>query len=184
MKNLPFILILILYSCKSTPKTEVASDSEIDPTVFSMWEDFTQANPIFKREEMPESWFFHDNQKDADRLAKLVRERKKQAGSGLYVWYEEAGADVPTVGTKHIITNFDGKARAIIEIVQVDTVPFNQISSAYAAMDMATDVDPLATWKTAHEAFFKSTLEESGQEFNEDMLVVCETFTTIWPLKD
>ncbi|UWX55245.1 ASCH domain-containing protein [Maribacter litopenaei] len=181
MKQLPTLCLLIFFSCKPTPKTEATSDAEIDPTVYEIWEDFTQVNLAFKDEEMPESWFFHDNQKDADRLAKLVIDGKKRASSGLYKWYEDAGADLPKVGTKHIITNFNGTAQAIIEIVQVDTVPFSEISVAYASLDMGTDVDPLVKWKTAHEAFFKSTLEENGQKFDEDMLVVCETFTTIWP---
>ncbi|RRQ49755.1 ASCH domain-containing protein [Maribacter algicola] len=181
MKNLPFILLFILASCKPAPKTEVPTETEIDPSVYKMWEDFIQANPGFKNEEIPESWFFHNNQKDADRLAELVVEGKKTASTGLYAWYEEAGADLPTVGTKHIITNFDGTAQAIIVTVQVDTVPFNQISAAYAAIDMGTEVDALAQWKKAHRAFFQNTLEESGQKFTEDMLVVCEVFKTLWP---
>ena len=181
MKPLFFIVLFILASCKSEPKTKAPTETEIDPTIYRMWEDYSQANPEAKGNEMPESWFFHDNQKDADRLAALVVNGKKKASSGLYKWYKDAGADLPTVGTKSIITNFDGTAQAIIEIVQVDTVPFSEISVAYATLDMGTVIDPLTKWETAHEAFFKSTLKESGHEFTEDMLVVCETFTTIWP---
>jgi uncharacterized protein YhfF len=114
-------------------------------------------------------------------LAALVVQGKKIASSGLYAWYQEAGADLPAVGAKSIITNFDGTAQAIIEIIQVDTVPFNQISGAYAAMDIGTEIDALAQWKEAHRAFFQNALEESGQKFTEDMLVVCEMFKTVWP---
>lgn len=181
MKNLTFIVILLFLSCKPTPKTEVASETEIDPSVYKMWEDFTQANTAFKDNEMPESMYFHDNQKDADRLAALVVEGKKTASSGLYAWYQEACADLPAVGTQNIITNYDGTAHVIIETVQVDTVPFNQISAAYAAMDMGTKVDALAQWKKAHRVFFQYALEESDQRFSEDMLVVCEIFKIVWP---
>ncbi|PIB37847.1 hypothetical protein BFP75_19535 [Maribacter sp. 4G9] len=168
-------------SCKPDPKTQIAAPQKIDPTVYAMWEDYGQAHPEAKSNEMPESWFFHDNQKDADRLVALVINGKKRASSGLYAWYQEAGADLPAVGAKSIITNFDGTAQAIIEIIQVDTVPFNQISAAYAAMDTGTEVDALAQWKKAHRAFFQNTLEESGQKLTEDMLVVCEMFKTVWP---
>ena len=48
-------------------------------------------------------------------------------------------------------------------------------------MDMGTEVDALAQWKNEHHAFFQKALEESGQKFTEDMLVVCEMFKTVWP---
>lgn len=178
---LQIFVLLLLVGCKSEPKTEIPTETEIDPTVYVMWEDYGQAHPEVKSEGMPESWFFHDNQKDADRLAKLVIDGKKRASSGLYKWYEDAGADLPAVGTKHIITNFDGTAQAIIEIVQVDTIPFKQISEAYAAMDMGTEEEPLPKWKKAHRVFFESTFEDGPETFSEDMPVVCETFKTIWP---
>jgi uncharacterized protein YhfF len=69
--------------------------------------------------------------------------KKKQAGSNLYYFYKEANADLPKIGTKSIVTDFDGKARAIIEIKKVDTISFNQISKAYAPLDMGMHIEPL-----------------------------------------
>ncbi|MDB2606672.1 ASCH domain-containing protein, partial [Zobellia sp.] len=114
-------------------------------------------------------------------LAELVANGKKQAGSGLYTWYQDANADLPKTGMKHIITDFDGKAQAIIEIIKVDTIPFNEISETYAAMDMGTEIEPLKKWKKAHWEFFTSTMKERKKEPTENMLVVCEYFETIWP---
>lgn len=176
MRYLTIILFLFLSSCKSDTKTAV----RIDKSVYDLWDNYTKANPEFKTSAMPESWFFHDNKEDANRLAVLTLIEKKKASSGLYAWYEEAHADLPKIGTKHIITDFDGKARAIIEIIKVDTIPFNQISKAYAEMDMGTTIEPLEKWKKAHWDFFASTLEENGQKPTEDMLIVCEIFETIW----
>ncbi|CAM4260512.1 ASCH domain-containing protein [Zobellia roscoffensis] len=179
MKHLILITLLILTSCKGETKAD--QEVVIDPSVQEMWESFTQSNVEFKEEEQPESWFFHNNEADANRLAKLVLEGKKQAGSGLYAWYEEANADLPSVGTQHIITNFDGKAQAIIEVTKVDTISFNEISEAYATLDMGTTDEPLKKWKKAHWDFFASTMKESDEEPIEDMLVVCEYFETVWP---
>ncbi|MGJ8736337.1 ASCH domain-containing protein [Zobellia laminariae] len=179
MKHLILITVLILTSCKGETKTE--QEVAIDPSVQAMWESFTQSNAEFEEEEQPESWFFHDNEEDANRLAELVLKGKKQAGSGLYSWYAEANADLPSVGSIHIITDFDGTARAIIQIKKVDTIPFNEISEAYATLDMGTTDEPLKKWKKAHWDFFASTMKESEQEPSEDMLVVCEYFETIWP---
>lgn len=181
MKYFAFIAFIILVSCKTQTKTEPKTENGIDKSVYEMWNNFTESNTEFKNQEMPESMFFHDNEKDANRLANLVVSGKKKAGSGLYAWYTAADADLPKIGTKHIITDFDGKARAIIEIRKVDTIPFKRISETYAAMDMGTEVEPLKKWKKAHWEFFASTMEERGEEPTEEMLVVCESFEKIWP---
>ena len=181
MKHLTIILLLILMSCKSDTKTEIITDNEIDKSVYDMWNNFTASHPEFKKDEQPESWFFHNNKDDANRLAELVLSGKKRAGSGLYAWYKEANADLPKIGTKHIITDFEGKAKAIIEIKKVDTIPFHQISKDYAEMDMGTSIEPLKKWKKAHWDFFAKTMEENGEKPSEEMLIVCERFETIWP---
>ncbi|QLG44110.1 ASCH domain-containing protein [Costertonia aggregata] len=179
MKQLIIILFLVVIGCRN----ETKSDEEIDETVYDMWGDFTQVHPEFKKDELPESWYFHDNKEDANRLADLVMKGKKKASSGLYLWYKEANADLPKAGTKSIITNFDGTAQAIIKITKVDTIPFNQISKEYAAMDMGTNIEPLKKWKKAHWDFFANTMKQGGNEPTEKILVVCERFETIWPKK-
>ncbi|WP_291865124.1 ASCH domain-containing protein [Maribacter sp.] len=178
MKHLTIILFLILISCKS--KTETETENGIDKTVYQMWNNYTILNPKFKNNEIPESWYFHNNKEDANRLAELTLNGKKKASSGLYSWYKEANSDLPKIGTKHIITDFNGKARAIIEIKKVDTIPFNQISKGYAEIDMGTKIEPLKKWKKAHWNFFASVMEENGEKPTEEMLIVCERFETIW----
>lgn len=184
------LTFLILLSCNNINKStsvnqdDVITKSENQASVKEMWNNYTTANLKKTTIELPESWFFHNNKADANRLGKLVAEGKKQAGSGLYVWYEEAGAPLPAVGTKHIITDFDGKALAIIETKKVDTIAFNNITLAYAALDMGTDEEPLKKWKKAHRDFFTMALAESNDSFSEEMLVVCEYFETIWPVSN
>ncbi|MGB5169799.1 ASCH domain-containing protein [Eudoraea sp.] len=194
MKHLVIILFLIFTSCKNKPKTKIDTQTEthietesetesenvIDKSVSEIWNNYIESNPEFKEEEIPESWYFHNNREDANRLAELTLNGKKKAASGLYFWYKEAKADLPKIGTKHIITDFDGRAKAIIEIKKVDTIPFNLISEVYAEMDMGTKIEPLKKWKKAHWAFFASTMEESGEKPNEEMLIVREWFETIW----
>lgn len=148
-----------------------------------MWNNFTAANPEFKKDELPDADSFHNNEADAKRLADLIVSGKKQAGSMLYFFFEEANADLPAIGTKSIVTDFDGKARAIIEITKVDTIPFNQIPAAYAALDMGTDIESLKKWKKAHWDFFAPAMEQSGKKPTEEMLIVCTWFETIWPEK-
>ncbi len=191
VRYLAIILFLILISCKNDQKTEVTVETKseiktengIDKSVYEMWKHYTKSNPEFKNEEMPESDFFHNNKKDANQLAELTLNRKKKASSGLYFLYQKYNADLPKVGKKQIITDFDGKAQAIIEIKEVDTVPFNQISKEYAEMDMGTKIEPLKKWKKAHWQFFANVMKESGEKPTEEMLIVCERFETIWTKK-
>lgn len=193
MKHFTLILLLVFASCKNKTKTKTETESKIvaekqvetekgiDKSVSEMWNDFTQSNPEFKNDGIPESDFFHNNESDANRLAELTLTGKKRASSGLYSLYEQYNADLPSVGTKQIVTDFDGKAKAIIENVSVDTIPFNEISKKYAEMDMGTDIELLEKWKKAHWEFFKNFLIESGEKPTEEMLIVAVRFKKIWP---
>ena len=191
MRILTIFLLLIFISCKNEPKSgnetvaesETQTGNEIDKSVNEMWSDFTKSNPESKNEEIPQSDFFHNNKKDANRLAELTVNGKKKASSGLYSLYKQYNIDLPKVGNKQIITDFDGKARAIIETKSVDTIPFNEISKEYAELDMGTNIEPLKKWKKAHWEFFENFMKESGEKPTEDMLIVCERFETIWTKK-
>lgn len=176
-KLLFFGLILFLLCCKN----ETNFTSEENNSVVEIWKNYLEANPKLKDKSLPDSWFFHNNKADANRLGKLVLIGKKKAGSGLYSWYKDANADLPKLGTKHIITNFNGKALAIIEIRKVDTIPFNKISKDYASLDMGTSDQPLEKWRKAHWDFFESTLKEHAKTPTDNTLVVCEWFETVWP---
>jgi len=180
MKHISFLLLLILTGCKNDTKTEIQTENGIDKSVYDMWNHYIASHPEFQKDELPDAWYFHNNKEDANRLTKLVVNGKKKAGSGLYAWYKEADAELPKIGTKHIITDFDGKARAIIEIKNVDTIPFDKISKAYAALDMGTSIEPLQKWKKAHWEFFANTMENNGETPTKKMLIVCEIFETIW----
>ena len=193
MRHISIFLFLILVGCKNETnkrgklRTETQSEmtieteDKIDKSVSEMWNDFIQSNPEFKNDKIPESDFFHNNKKDANRLAELTLAGKKRASSGLYSLYQHYNVDLPTVGTKQIVTDFDGKAKAIIENVSVDTIPFNKISKEYAELDMGTDIEPLEKWKKAHWEFFENFLKESGKKPNEEMLIVAVEFKKIWP---
>jgi len=193
MKHISIFLFLILVGCKNETKSkneikienqsEVTTEIEdgIEKSVSEMWNDFTKSNPEFKNDGIPESDFFHNNEADANRLAELTLTGKKRASSGLYSLYQQYNADIPTVGTKQIVTDFNGIAKAIIENISVDTIPFNKISKEYAEMDMGTDVEPLEKWKKAHWDFFESFLKDSGEKPTEEMLIVAVKFKKVWP---
>ncbi len=69
MKRLILILFLIVVNCKNE------TENGIDSTVYDMWANFTKSNPEFKKEKLPDSYYFHDNETDANRL--LTKKRKQ-----------------------------------------------------------------------------------------------------------
>ena len=188
MKIAITLLFLISISCKNeapSPKItaslqELQTQQHIDSSVSAMWRNFKQAHPEYANEPLPNADFFHDNKEDADRLAALTVLGKKQASSSLYFLYEKYGVDLPQAGNLQIITDFEGKAQAIIRSKTVGTVAYNAIPKAYAILDMGTALHPLEQWKKAHQAFFESYTKESGVKTIDNMLIVCETFETIW----
>ncbi|WP_299683577.1 ASCH domain-containing protein [uncultured Dokdonia sp.] len=182
MKYITLLLFLCYISCKNDIKT--ITENEIDITVYELWNSYVAANPIAKDAEMPEADYFHNTKEGANRLAALTVNGKKKASSGLYMLYQHYKVALPEVGTKQIITDFEGKAKAIIEIKRVDTIPFREISEEYASLDMGTDSEPLKKWRKAHWDFFTNVMKEQGKQPTEEMLVVCEWFETIWTEKN
>jgi len=197
MRYLVVMLLMTFISCKnetkvkteiveedvsvSKSKSETTLGDGTNQSVYDMWSSYIKSNPEFANQEMPTSDFFHNNKADANRLAHLTLGGDKRASSGLYALYQHYGVELPKDGNLQIITDFNGKAIAIIETKSVDTIPFGKITAEYAAMDMGTHIDPLKVWKKAHWDFFANVLKEIGRQPTEDMLVVCETFEKIWP---
>ena len=62
------MLLFIFVDCKNETKTE----STIHKSVYEMWSNFKTVNPEFKKDELPDSWYFHNNKEDANRLANLT----------------------------------------------------------------------------------------------------------------
>lgn len=185
MKRLTIAFLLIFISCKketnSVKQTAIKTENGIDKSVYEMWNNYLEFNPEFKNQKIPDADFFHNNREDANRLAELTLSDKKKASSGLFSLYKQYNVDLPKIGSKQIITDFDGKARAIIENINVDTIPFYKISEKYAELDMGTDVAALEKWKKAHWDFFETFLKESGKKPTKEMLIVCVQFKRIWP---
>ena len=190
MKNFVLVFLLVFLSCKNEKKMESEivnekleeTDIEINQSPSEMWIRYIESFPENKDAEIPESDFFHNNRDDANRLAELTLLGRKRASSGLYSLYRHYNIDLPSVGSKEIITDFDGNAKVIIENVSVDTIPFNKVSKEYAELDMGTDMEPLEKWKKEHWDFFEIFLKENGEEPTKEMLVVCVRFKKIWPL--
>jgi uncharacterized protein YhfF len=122
--------------------------------------------------------YFCDNQKDADECADLVLRGEKQATASLLWWYETKQETMPKVGDLFIVTNWAGEAICVTETTNIDIVPYNEITAAFAELEGEGDKS-LEYWKKVHRDFFQRELADQDVSPSETMPIVCETFKVV-----
>ena len=126
-----------------------------------------------------ESWYFCNNEKDANELAALVKKGIKKATTSLHCLYKIENEPIPKVGDYVIITNWKGIAQCIIQITNINIIPFKEITEEFAAKEGEGD-KTLSFWRKVHQKFFALELKEHSKIFSEDMLVVCGEFEVVY----
>lgn len=151
-------------------------------SVERLWSAFLKENPNNRIKNTPLSFYFCDNEKDADECAELVVKGIKQATATSLWWFEKNNETLPKVGDQYVVTNWNGYAKAVIETIKIEQIPYNQITSEFAAVEGEGDKS-LEYWKRVHEAYYKREIEPYGDKFDENMIIVCEYFKTIYKVK-
>jgi uncharacterized protein YhfF len=93
--------------------------------------------------------------------------------------YEADGSQIPKPGDLSIILDGRGLPICLIETVEVEVKPFNQVDSQFA-FDEGEGNRTIEFWRDAHWRFFTRTCQEIGREPVQDMPVVCERFKLIF----
>lgn len=141
-----------------------------------LWQEYKNINPAIG--DKIDAWSFGA---EADQLAKLVLKGQKTATASAYPLYQAYGEDIPQVGTFDVILDGQGQAVCIIEITNVEVVPFKQVSEDHAFKEGEGDRS-LAYWRQVHEELFTEWLPEAGLSFSEETGVVLEEFRKVYPL--
>ncbi len=137
--------------------------------------------PGQKLPPQPEAWNFGDNPDLADELAALVLAGIKTATCSALWAYEAEGEALPQPGQLSIILSGDGRPLAVVETVQVQLKPYDQVDAAFAR-DEGEEDRSLISWRAGHRRFFTRTLPAIGREFDETMPLVCERFRVLFSL--
>ena len=151
-------------------------------SVKNMWRDYLLSmgeNPDHTKKSYT-SWYFCDNEKDADVLAKLVREGTKRGTTSVADLYRIDGDELPAVGNLSIVTNWVGIAQCVIETQKVTVLPFRNVTEEFAKIEGEGD-KTLKYWREAHIDAFSRELPEYGITFSEDLNVVFEEFKAVYP---
>jgi uncharacterized protein YhfF len=150
-------------------------------TAKEMWKKYlsTIGESINDTGKTYESWYFCNNEKDTNELAGLVKKGIKKATASLHYLYEIENEPIPEVGDYVIIANWKRIAQCIIQITNINTIPFKDVTEEFAAKEEEGD-KTLSFWRKVHRKFFTLELKEHNKEFSEDMLVVCEEFAVVY----
>lgn len=155
-------------------------------TFWSVARHQTRTNPVpgylgaYSGEALaPQAWAFGATAEQADELVALVLDGTKTATASSQWDYEQEDAALPRVGDLSIVLDGSEQPRALIEVMQVDVTPFDEVDAEHAHLEGEGD-RTLGHWRSVHEAFFT---EQSGPDrtFSSTMPVVLERFRVLYP---
>ena len=126
---------------------------------------------------------YGDSPELSESLLAQIRSGKKRAGTSLLLTMEAEKDTVPQVGDIALVVNHLNQPALICRNTQVDTVPYNQVTAQYAAIEGEGD-GSLAYWREAHWDFFTRECQRIGREPVETMPVVCTVFELLTVVRD
>lgn len=152
-----------------------------NPKARDMWMQYLESigEDINTTKKISTAWYFSNNQETAKKLAQLVKEGVKKATASLKYWYKVAGEPLPKAGDFSVVTDYHGEPQCVIKTTKITIIPFNKVTDNFAFLEGEGD-KTLEYWKQVHKVFFIKELKEIGEEFSEDMEVVCEEFELVY----
>jgi len=152
---------------------------DVPPRYSTFWQAFCRTRTVDPTPRFLEAFHFDDNEPSANELAALVVQGRKRATADLVWARERENKPFPRQGDLSIVTDFSGNAVCVIETSRVDIVPFNAVSTEFAATEGEGD-GSLEHWRRVHEAFFARECQRIGRQPEHDMPVVCERFGVVF----
>ncbi len=126
---------------------------DIPGHVAPFWKSFVSTQKSDPTPRFYETFHFDDNEPSANELAELVLRGKKRATAGLVWVFEHDRKPLPRVGDLNVVTNWATQPLCVIETVQIDIVPYEEVSAEFAATEGEGD-GSLRFWREAHWAYF------------------------------
>jgi uncharacterized protein YhfF len=108
----------------------------------------------------------------------VSRNIKRATATSLW-WFEKNDQPLPKTGDQAIVTDWYGTPKAVIETIKIEPTPYNEITPEFAEAEGEGDKS-LEYWKRVHKAYYQREMEPHGENFQEDMLIICEYFKTIY----
>ncbi|MEM9362683.1 MAG: ASCH domain-containing protein [Bacteroidota bacterium] len=144
-----------------------------------LWNDFLSNKPDLRVMGVPKVIHFCDNENDANVCSELVDKEIKRASSHSLLGLQLRKEALPKIGDLAIVTDWNGKAKTIIQTTGVRLIPYFAIREEHARMEGEGDKS-LEYWKKVHWAYYTRELSEFGRIPRESMIVVFEQFEKLY----
>ncbi|WP_261891985.1 ASCH domain-containing protein [Acaryochloris marina] len=149
-------------------------------TIQHFWQQYLQT--LFPSTDANQSYLveqFGDTPELANRLGHLILEGNKTATCSVLWEWEAEQSPLPTVGAKTIVLDGNEIPICIIETVEVNIYPFDQVNAQFA-YDEGEDDRTLESWRQEHWKYFSRVLAKIGKEPTLNMPLVCERFQIVY----
>jgi uncharacterized protein YhfF len=145
------------------------------------WRSYVDTLPVNSsaRDEQYVAEGWGDSPEMVDELGALIASGTKTAACSALWEYEAEGEPLPKVGSKTIVVDGNGNPLCIVEMTEVEVVPYDRVDARFAYEEGEGDRS-LAYWRDAHWRFFSRTLPNVGRESTTEMPLVCERFRVIY----
>ena len=141
------------------------------------WQSACRAVPSLTPTADYQVWHFGDSEALARDLADLVLRGPKRATAGL-LWDAELDPTMmPVQGGYSLVTDHAG---APLRITQIEIRPYDKVDADFAAAEGEGD-GSLDYWRAAHWAYFSRRCEALGRAPSNDLPVILERFSLIYP---
>jgi uncharacterized protein YhfF len=114
----------------------------------------------------------------ANELLELVLVGKKKATASSLKSFEICNEPLPQVGDLHIITDWHGYPRCVIQTKAITILPYKDMT--FEICKREGEDDSLESWQLGHKRFFIEEGKELGYEFSEDLQIVFEDFEVVY----
>lgn len=114
-----------------------------------------------------------------DSLTQLAVDGTKRGTAHMKLHFEHEGIEMREPGDFWVVTNSRGEPVCIVRLTNVETTAFDQVGEEFAASEGEDDLS-LRYWGEAHKAYFMAQCEMWGEEWRDDMPIVCESFELVY----
>lgn len=157
------------------------SEIEIDrQSGLQLWADYRAAHPHLPEEGEPTVDCFGDSPALADELIAYVTNGPKRATAGLVAAYAADGDPLPRIGSHWVACDGSGQPQVVLRTHDLRVGPLRSVDAQFA-WDEGEDDRTLESWLKEHGRFFRRECARIGIEFSDDLEVVFERFSVVWP---
>jgi uncharacterized protein YhfF len=107
-------------------------------------------------------------------LVNFVVNGNKRATAGLLSDYQAEGEPIEHVGERLAVLNNDDSVAAIVEVTEIDVLPFLEVPDRFALAEAEGDLNA-EDFRNSHREYWQRTVEG----FTEDELVVTMYFDVV-----